>query len=82
LENLPFLPVKPGIRRTRLYKTHFTEMNSLPQQQKEAIPEYLALLEVETKELALGFENAKEEFKAKVVAFRLLGGFGETDVVY
>jgi len=82
LEDLPFLPLEPGIRRTRLYRTHFTPKNSLPQQGQVKVQEYLALLEVETEELALAFEQTKESFKADVQGFRLLGGFGDTDAVY
>jgi hypothetical protein len=83
LENLPFLPVRDGIRRTRLYKTHWTEKNSLPHQREVGrFPEYLAILEVESEIMASAFEAEKGTFKANVQSFRLLGGFGETEVVY
>ena len=83
LENLPFLPLREGIRRTRLYRTHWREKNSLPQQREPGfVPEYLALLEVETELMAEAFEAEKETFKAKVGSFRLVGAFGQVEVAY
>jgi hypothetical protein len=83
LENLFFLLVRDGIRRTRLYKTHWREKNSVPHQREVGrVPEYMALLEVESEIMSEAFESAKETFKARVRSFRLLGGFGETAVVY
>lgn len=83
VENLPFLPVRDGIRRTRLYKTHWTEKNSLPNQREPPIvPEYMALLEVESEIIAEAFEASKDIFKVAVSSFRLVGAFGNTEVVY
>lgn len=83
VENLPFLPVRDGIRRTRLYKTHWTEKNSLPHQRSPPIvPEYIALIEVESELMAEAFEASKDAFEAEVSVFKLVCAFGETEVVY
>jgi hypothetical protein len=76
----PFLTIKDGVRRTHLYKTHFTERNNITQ--REIVPKYLALLELEKEEYILEYEFAKKSFSAEMAVFKLLQGFGVVDKVY
>jgi hypothetical protein len=77
----PFLSINVGVRRTRLYKTHFTERNTIPQK-REQVPKYLALLELDNEENMSKYELAKKSFSAEMAVFRLLQGFGAINSVY
>jgi hypothetical protein len=72
-----FLEVKEGVRKTQLYKTHFTNKNSIPQKSGEEAPKYLALLELEGEELIPEYELVTKRLSAEMTAFKLLKSFGK-----
>lgn len=78
---LSFLDVKDGVRRTRLYKTHFTVKNSIPQK-GTSVPKYFALVELEDEEQIAELEKFEECIGAKVGAFKLVQAQGAVEKVY
>jgi len=77
-DKLPFMVVKDGVQRARIFRTHFTEKNRIPQKGGK-VPNYLSLIELEDESGVPELEFAKDTFGAHVSAFKLLEAFGDVE---